>query len=315
MADDYYKILGVSRDASAEDIQKAYRKLATKYHPDMNPDDAKAKERFQQVQQAYDVLNDADRRAKYDRFGSDFESGGGPQWQSFQGGGFEGFDFGQIFGSGGGGGGTGGFEDILHQFAGGGAAGGPRRRSAPRRTKGANVSHEIRIPFTTAIEGGKVALTVRRGDGRVETLSPKIARGTEDGKKLRLRGQGEPSPNGGPPGDLLLTVRVADHPSFRRRGKDLEVTVPVTLAEAALGAKIDVPTPKGEISLTIPPGTTGGKRLRLKGMGVAKDNESPGDLFAVVQIALPKQWDDAAKELIRQLDQDHPVTPRTDLKW
>jgi len=317
MAEDYYKILGISRNASQADIQKAYRKLARECHPDMNPDDRAAKDKFQQIQQAYDVLNDQEKREKYDRYGSSFESmgGGGPGWQTFQGGrqGFQDVDFSALFGQGGGAGGFGGFEDILQQFAGGGT--GRRSRRRPARARGADLLHDLQIPFNTSVTGGEAQLSVRRAGGKVETLTVKIPAGITDGKKIRLRGQGEPSPARGSAGDLLITVRVGGHACFRRRGNDLEVSVPVTLAEAALGAKVDVPTPKGEISLTVPPGTSSGKRLRLKGMGVPNNGGGVGDLYAEIQIVLPDSLDEESAELVRQFNQRHPLNPRSDLKW
>jgi DnaJ-class molecular chaperone len=323
MAEDYYKTLKVDRNASQEDIQKAYRKLARKYHPDMNPDDKAAKEKFQQIQQAYDVLNDTKKRRMYDQYGSGFESmgggpGGGPRpgWQPFTGGqgGYQDIDFSQIFGGQGGAAGAGSFEDILQQFAGGGA-GGRRPRRQPTRTPGADLHHDLHIPFNTSITGGQAQLSVRRASGKVETITVKIPQGIENGKKIRLRGQGEPSSNGGPPGDLLITVYVAKHPFFGRRGNDLEVSVPITLAEAAMGAKIDVPTPKGRITLTIPPGTSSGRRLRLKGMGAPTASGSHGDLYAEMQIVLPESLDEESQAAIRQLDERYPLEPRADLKW
>jgi DnaJ-class molecular chaperone len=308
MAEDYYKILEVSRDASSDEIQKAYRKLARKYHPDMNPDDKAAKTKFQQIQRAYDVLNDAKKRELYDQFGSDFETAGaGPGHRTAYGGGasFQDVDFSQLFGQGG------GFESIFGQF-GGGPRGG--RRYAPQRP-GADVQHDLHIPFNTSITGGEAQLSVRRRGGKVETITVKIPAGIRDGKKIRLRGQGEISPTGGPQGDLLITVHVANHPHFKRRGDDLEMSVPITLGEAALGAKIDVPTPKGEITLTIPAGTSSGKRLRLKGMGAPTAGGGHGDLYAEMQIVLPSILDEEDRAAIRELDARHPLTPRADLKW
>jgi DnaJ-class molecular chaperone len=317
MAEDYYKILGLSRNASQADIQKAYRKLARKYHPDMNPDDATAKDKFKKIQAAYDVLNDPQKRQVYDRYGDSFEAvgagaGAGPRWQTFRGGpeGFQDIDLGQIFGQAGAGG-FGGFEDLFKQFTGGARTG----RRQPPRTRGADLQHDLHIPFKTAITGGQAQLSIRRPSGDIETLNVKIPAGIEDGKKIRLRGQGEPSPTGGPAGDLLIAVHVAKHPYFRRRGNDLEVAVPVTVAEAALGAKIDVPTPQGEISLRIPPGSSSGKRLRLKGMGAATETGGRGDLYAEIQIVLPDTLDQTSLDLIRQLDQRQSLNPRADLKW
>jgi DnaJ-class molecular chaperone len=314
MAEDYYEVLGIKRTATAAEIQKAYRKLARKYHPDMNPDDKSAKEKFQRIQQAYDVLNDAKKREMYDRYGSAFEqagAGGGPGWEAFRGrpGGFEGFDFGQLFGGEGGGG---GLEDIVRQFTG---RGGRRGRGQPQRTRGADLEHELEVAFQTSIAGGEARLNVRRPDGRVESLTVKIPPGIEDGKKIRLRGQGQPSPTGGPAGDLLITVRVAKHPCFQRRGHDLEVAVPLTLAEAALGAKIDIPTPKGVIALKVPPGTSSGRRLRLKGLGAPLPGGGNGDLYAEIQIMLPATLDADSLDLIRQFDRHNLQHPRTELRW
>lgn len=312
MAQDYYQTLGVSKTASQAEIQKAYRKLARKYHPDMNPDDRTAKDKFKAIQEAYDVLNDPQKREMYDRYGSAFESvggGAGPRWGG-RGGpeGFQDIDFSQVFGQDGGGG---GFEEILRQFAGGARTG---RRPSPR-ARGADLEHELHVPFNTAVNGGQAQLAVRRADGKIETISVKIPAGIEDGRKIRLRGQGEPSPSGGSPGDLLITVRVAEHPHFRRHGDDLELSVPVTLAEAALGAKIDIPTPQGEISLKIPAGTSSGKRLRLKGLGVPREKGDHGDLYAEIQIVIPDSLDEASLELVRQFDQRQPLQPRTNLQW
>ena len=324
MDEDYYKILGVSRDASQSDVQKAYRKMARKYHPDMNPDDASAKARFQQVQKAYEVLNDPQKRELYDRYGAAFESmgtGAGPGaggWRTGSGGGAEEFDFRDFFGGRYRAGGAGeqvdigDIESFFRQFT--GARAGPQRRAAPRR--GADLTHQIEVPFNVAVLGGQAQVTIRRGSGKVDNLSLKIPPGTDDGKKMRLRGQGEPSPEGGTAGDLLITVRVAPHPYFRRHGNDLEVTLPVTVAEAALGAQVDVPTPRGTISLKIPPGSSSGKRLRAKGQGVKLPDGQAGDLYAQLQITLPAQVDDQSKQLIRELDQrQQPWNPRTELQW
>jgi DnaJ-class molecular chaperone len=325
MADDYYKTLGVARDASPSDIQKAYRKLARKFHPDMNPDDKTAKQKFQEVQKAFDILNDPTKREQYDRYGSAFESmgqagarPGGPGGGGFNPGGFGGgasfedVDLGQFFG----GGDPSSFGDIFNQFRRGGAGTG-RRGAAPSR-QGGDLAAELTVPFQTAVMGGEAQVTVRREDGDVETLAVKIPAGIDDGKKIRLRGRGEQVKRG-PNGDLLITVHVAPHPYFRRRGNHLDLKVPVTLTEAALGAKIDVPTPKGTVSLRVPPATSSGTRLRVKGMGVVSAKGDPGDLYAEIEIVLPKTIDDASAELVRQLEarlyQGAAASPRRELKW
>jgi DnaJ-class molecular chaperone len=323
MSEDYYATLGVSRGASQDEIQRAYRKLAKKHHPDMNPDDKAAQKKFKEVQQAYDVLSDEKKRKMYDQFGPAFEQmgqGGGPQWSSQVPPGFGGFEFG-------GGGGDASLppelQDLLRQFTGGGGGfqfgGGPTGRRRGRRAPGqlgADIQHEVEVPFRTAVMGGEVNLRVARPGRKTETIAVKIPAGLEDGKTIRLRGQGEPSPNGGPAGDLLITVRAAPHANFRRDGLDLIVRVPVTLAEAALGAKVDVPTPHGTISLKVPPGTSSGTRLRAKGQGIKASDGRAGDLYAEILIAIPKELDDKSVDLVRQFDAHlKQRNPRADLAW
>jgi DnaJ-class molecular chaperone len=324
MAEDYYQILGVARNATQAEIQKAYRDLARKYHPDMNPDDKSAKQKFQKIQAAFDVLNDPKKREMYDRYGSSFETmaGGGPRggttWQGSYGpgagfGGFEDLDFGQFFGERFGGEQAGVDPgDLFKQFR---RASGGRRSGAGRVRRGADLTQEIRIPFVTAVRGGTAQLTATHPSGKVETLEVKIPAGIEEGKKIRLRGQGEPGAAGGTPGDFLLTVRVEPHPCFQRQGNNLIVKVPVTLAEAALGAKVDIPTPTGTVSLQIPPGTSSGVRLRVRGHGVTPKSGLVGDLLAEIQIVLPKVLDESAREAIRQIGERHPQDPRTNLRW
>jgi len=320
MADDYYETLGVARNASQADIQKAYRNLARKYHPDLNPDDKSAKEKFQTVQRAFDVLNDPSKREMYDRYGSSFESmgAGGPQpgrgW-SPQGSPEVGdIDFAQFFGERFGADPGGGFADIFKQFGRGGSAGGGRRRKSAAQT-GEDVTQEFTIPFTTAVTGGKVQISVQRPSGKVDTLDVKIPAGIADGAKIRLRGQGNEGAHGGKPGDILLTIRIAPHAYYRRRDNDLTVRVPVTLAEAALGAKVDVPTPTGTVSVRIPAGTSSGKKLRLKGKGITPKTGEPGDLFVEVLIVLPEQLADETLTAIRNHEQDKPADPRRELAW
>lgn len=329
MAEDYYKILGVSRTASAEEIQKAYRKGAAKWHPDMNPDDSQAKKRFQELQKAYEVLGDPEKRKLYDQFGPGYEQMGGFRGGPTGAGGganpFEGMDFEQVFRGGGGNGGGqpfgfgGDLNDILKQFMGGGAgagagaSGGGGRRRRSQASKGSDLEATAEIPFNTAILGGSVDLHLNR-DGKMETVSVKIPPGVDSGKKIRLRGQGMPGANGSP-GDLLVTLQVLSHPHFKRHGDNLELKLPVTLAEAALGAKVDVPTPAGIVSLKIPSGCSSGKRLRVKGQGVKKSDGTSGDLFVELHIKLPDHIDAASEELIRKLDSLHPLAPRAGLAW
>ena len=327
MAQDYYETLGVARGATKEELQKAYRKLARKYHPDANPDDKTAKERFKQVQEAYDVLGDDEKRKLYDQFGPDFErvaAGGGPGGgRSWSGGGpggahvhFEEVDLNDLFG-GGGGAGPGGFSEFFRHFTGGAGPQGadPRRSRRPSAMRGADLQHRVTIPFEKSITGGEVELMVVRGGGKRETIVAKIPPGIEDGKSIRLRGQGEKGQAGGPSGDLLINVQIKPHEHFRRDGKNLIVTVPVTLLEAAEGAKVDVPSPKGTVTVTIPPKTSSGKRLRLKGLGVDDRKGAAGDLLAEIEITLPSDLTKDDIALLRQIEEQHPQDPRGHLRW
>ncbi len=323
MAEDYYKTLAVRRDASQAEIQQAYRELVRKYHPDQNPDDKTAKAKFLQIQKAFEVLNDPEKREMYDRYGSLCEtmgSGGprgGPAWgggQSFEDVRVEDIDFGQFFGERFGGEPEGGIGDIFSHFR---RAAGPGAQPPPGRSRrrGADVRHELTIPFNTAVNGGEAQITVRRQSGKTETIAVRIPAGIEDGKKIRIRGQGEPGPRRVTPGDILLTIRVAPHPLFQRRGNHLHVKVPVTLAEAALGAKVDVPTPRGTVSLSVPAGSSSGTKLRVKGHGAAPKNGPPGDLLAEIQIVLPEQLTDADRQMLREWDGRYSQNPRANLKW
>jgi len=305
--DDYYQILGVSKTASREEIQKAYRQLARKYHPDFNQSDPEgAKARFQEVQEAFDVLGNQEKRQVYDQFGVSPDrmgSGGGQgpfQW-SF-GGGAPGrkanFKFDHL-------------DDIRKMFGGGFGSMPPEDffNAGHRPSRGRDIEQTLLIPFTLSITGGKAEV----GAGG-QTVSVTIPAGIVSGKKIRLPGLGESVPNGGA-GNLLLTIQVEDHPCFSRRGSNLYVDVPVSLKEAVFGTKIDIPTPKGNVTLTVPPGASSGIKLRIKQCGVVLPSGGSGDLFATLQIVLPKNWSDADKTLLEQL-QTEPAEPvRNKLRW
>lgn len=304
---DYYEVLGVSRSASKDEIRKAYKKLARKFHPDVKPPDPDAEKKFSEITEAYDVLSDDEKRKNFDQFGHSFRGAGGAAggnpFQGFGGGsGGTSFDLedllGGMFGGGGGGG---------HPFGGG-------RRGRPRPQKGSDVKAEITIPFSTAVEGGEYSLTVQQG-AKSERLTVKIPAGIDDGQPIRLAGQGNPGAGGGSPGDLLVTIHVAAHPWFRRDGYNLLVDIPVTPSEAALGAKIDVPTlTDGMLVLSVPPGTSSGAKLRLRGKGVRNPKTGDrGDQFAVLKIVLPKELSEEARGLYQQLAELPTVAPRDGL--
>ncbi len=322
---DFYDVLGVSRDATPDAIKKAYRALARKYHPDVNPNDKTAEVKFKEAQQAYDVLSDAEKRALYDRYGrAGFEGmaaagprAGAAEWATRQGApgqGFESFDFSEFFGPNAGAaepeGGAGIFEDLLGRMRGGGR-GGRRPAAGPRQGHGLEAS--LSIPFLTAVRGGETTIQVERGNRR-ESLVVKIPPGIESGAKLRLRGQGEPGEKGGAPGDLTIQVTVEPHPYFQREGRNLTVEVPLSASEAVLGAKIDVPTLNGPKSLPVPAGSSSGQKLRLRGQGIPASTGKPeGDLFVVLKIVVPRSVDDESRRLIREFGERNPTNPREGL--
>ena len=331
MADDYYKTLEVGKNATADEIQKSYRTLARKYHPDLNQDDPKAKEKFQKLQEAYDVLGDPEKRKQYDQFGPAFEQmkAGGFNWGGNPFGGAGGFPWGNM--GGGQGEQTGRAEFDLNEILGGMFSGGPssggaspfgdmagarrRQRRPAGPIRGDDLEHEITVPFPTAMTGGRCEISIRRPGSGPERVTIKIPVGIDDGKKIRLRGQGHPPPMpDGKPGDLILTVKVAPHPHFKRLGDQLYVTVPVTLQEAVQGAKIEIPSPQGSVSVTVPPGSTSGTKLRLKGCGIPKPSGAT-DLFAELVVALPKHWSEHDRQLIGQLDTPYPEPPRKDFRF
>ena len=297
---DFYSILGVSKDASAADVKKAYRKLARQYHPDQNPGDAEAEQRFKDITEANSVLSDPEERKQYDAIramgsGARFTAGG-PGGA----GGSANFEdlFGDIFGGGGrrrttytttgGGFGGGGFEDLFSQF--GGAPGGYQAPPA----RGEDIRTETTIPFRSAVNGTTVRL--RRGNGQETTV--RVPAGVRDGQRLRIAGKGHSGPGG--PGDLYVTVRVRPHPFFTRveGTDDVEVTVPVTFPEAALGATIEVPTlDGGTVRVKVPAGTSSGRRLRVKGRGISTAGGA-GNLLVTVEVHVPAELGEEARAAV-----------------
>ena len=313
---DFYIVLGVEKSVSDADLKKTYRKLARKYHPDSNQGDAKAEAMFKEVSEAYSVLSDPEQRKEYDQIramgsGARFTAGDQP-------GGFE--DVFSMFGQG-----RGSrqspqdFDDIFSMFnqqQGGGfgsgrfgqSSGGFRGYGGPQR--GADVTARTTIDFITATKGETI--TLQGEDGK--PFKVKIPAGVADGQKIRLRGRGRPSPDGGETGDIVVQVTVRPHPAFVREGLNLRVTVPVTFTEAALGATIEVPTLGGDpVKLRVAPGTPSGRVLRVKGRGV-QTSKGTGDLLAEVQVAVPSHLDDAAREALERFHDLEPKdNPRADL--
>ena len=292
---DFYKILGVTKDVSDAELKKVYRKLARQFHPDSNPDNAKAEAKFKEISEAYSVLSDKDQRAEYDQMRA---MGSGPRFtggQGFPGGGGQGYP-----------GGAAGFEDVFSNLFGGGGGfggfGGPQR--------GQDLTHRATIDFIDSIKGTTLKLNFDRGG----TVQVKIPAGIQDGQKVKVRGKGSPSPNGGEPGDLLVSVVVKPHPVFVRDGNNLRVSVPVTFVEASLGATIQVPTLGGEpVKLKVSPGTPNGRVLRVKGKGV-ESSKGTGDLMATVEIAVPSHLSDKAKKKLEEFNELVPQeNPREDL--
>ncbi len=374
---DYYELLGVPRKASAKDIRTAFRKLARKYHPDLNPGDKSAEEKFKQLQEAYDVLSDSKKRQMYDQYGfySDNLPPGGPGNAGGQGGeqdvnfDFDGFDFGG--GSGAAGGGS-SFRDLFSQFFTGGRGGSAME---PEHEPGGDLEYQIEIGFWDAVRGAVKKLSITRldtcetchgtgavgtpqtctvcggtgtirqsagkmkfnvpctrcggtgklrtvcktcgGEGRVrrsETIEVRIPAGVANGARVRVPGKGNAGTMGAPPGDLYLRVVVKPHEFFERRGDDLYTKIPVTVSEATLGAKIEVPTIDGRSLVRIPPGTNSGKTLRLKEKGVpSARNGARGDQYVEIQVVVPPPTDERVRNLMKELETVAPEDPRKDL--
>ncbi len=317
MADrDFYKILGMPRDASPQELKKAYRQLAKELHPDHNPDDQEAEERFKDVSAAYTVVSDPEKRKLYDEFGEmGLREGFDPdgyQAATQGAGGFGGFDFGDIFGGGARGGGRAGHVEFdLEDLFGGRGPGRGSYVRAPQR--GADIQSQVTIDFRDAVLGCMRELSLRSAEGE-RTIKVRIPAGVRKGGKIRLRGQGGLGANGGPSGDLVLKVNVEKHPYFSMRGKQLHVRVPVTPLEAYSGAKVTVPTPEGDVQLSIPAGSQNGSKLRLRGKGVQPKGKAQGDLIAQLEIILPEGHADEVEEALKTVDEAFEGDPRGDLR-
>lgn len=312
MAKNPYETLGVPRDADTDTIRKTYRKLARQYHPDLNPGDEAAEARFKEISQAYGVLGDEEKRRLYDEFGdvslesgfdpekarrakedfaSQFGQGRGPDMGEFQ--------FGDL-------------DDILSGLfggRGGRARGGPGARGGRVRMRGADVEARLDLDFVDAVQGCERRLTLTvptpEGGSKTDTVTVRIPPGVADGDRLRVPGKGSPGLGDGPPGDLWTTVRVAPHPVFRRDGSDLELDVPVSVREAVLGAQVEIPTLTGRATVTVPPGSDSGRRLRLRGKGVpARSGGEPGDLYVRLQIRVPREVDEETRKVLERLGDD-----------
>lgn len=381
---DYYAILGVDRDAKPEEIRKAFRRLARKYHPDVNPNNKYAEEKFKGISEAYEILSDEKKRKIYDQYGfyaDNIPAGGYPPGYQPSAGpaagapnfDFSGFDFSNLEGEAAKGGGFGGaFRDIFSQIFSHG--GGEAQREGPER--GSDLEHHMRLSFWDAIRGTQVRFTASRNEAcstcggsgtaggklvtcttcngtgksvrqvgamqfsmtcpdchgtgkrkqpcpachgsgfsrRPETFDVRIPPGVDTGSRVRVAGKGNSGANGGPPGDLYIVTEVEPHPLFERKGDNIYIKVPITVTEAAMGAKIDVPTLDGATTIRIAPGTQSGQKLRLRGKGTPSlRGNVRGDQFVEVQIVVPKIADERSKEILRELARLNPDNPRKDL--
>ena len=302
---DYYQVLGVPRSASAEDISKAFKKLAREHHPDLNAGNAGAEEKFKEVNEAYEVLKDPEKRKLYDRLGPDWQHG-----QQFQGApGFENFRF-NFSGGNGASGFSDFFEMVFGQAAGkqGGFGPDPFGGFAARGRRGRDSEAEFAVSLEDAVKGGRKTFSLTGPNGE-RTLEVNIPSGIREGAKLRLVGQGNPAPSGGMPGDLFLRIRFAPHPHFHVDENDLLYELPLTPWEAALGAKARIPTLEGEVELTIPPNSSSGRKFRLRGKGLGV-GAGRGDLFAGVRIVLPEESTDKERKLWEELAAASAFQPR-----
>ena len=296
---DYYDVLGVARTATEEEIKKAYRSLARKYHPDINPGDKTAEEKFKELNEAYTVLSDREKRQRYDHLGADWKAGSDftppPGWEQARGN-YE--DFGDIFGAAGSGRGAGGFSDFFESLFG---ARRGRAAGAGFAMRGFDIEAEIPLMLEEAHRGVTRSLTLQGPNGP-KTLDVTIPAGVREGSVIRLAGQGEPGMGNAPAGDLLLHVRLEPHPLFTVVGDgDVQIELPVAPWEAALGARVSVPTLDGSVEMTIPSGAQAGQRLRLRGQGLKRRGGGRGDEYVRLTIVIPPQLTEAEKALFAKL--------------
>ena len=298
----YYEILGISRDAIEEDIKKAYRELAKKYHPDLHPGDKSMEARFKEINEAYEILKDPKKREQYDRFGSAaFEPGfqGARTYTYPWGSGGKtvnvedfGFDIG-------------GLEDTFGDIF------GRRTRAQRGPLRGEDVEYVLEVGFEQAIHGTEVRLTING-----EKLTVKIPAGVKDGSRIKVAGKGRPGMMGGHAGDLYIVTKIKPHLYFRRENDDIYIDVPITITEAALGAKVNIPTIDGKTLLIIPPGTQSGQKLRLTGKGVPHiKGIGRGDQYVIIRITAPKGLDEKSKGLLQEFQKLNPYDPRRDMGW
>ncbi len=302
MATDPYSVLGVERGASDKDIQRAFRVLAKKLHPDLNPGDAAAAERFKKVSQAYDLLGDADKRRRYDA--GEIDASGEPRHSYAGAGGFQGYrsrgggpaddmGFGEVF------------SDLFGGRRGGGGFGGGPFQAGP--TRGQDIRYTLEVDFVEAVGGTRKRVSMPGGS----TLDLNVPEGVEDGRVLRLKGKGRPGDLGGPAGDALVEIKVRPHKEFERDGDDIRVELPISIDEAVLGGKVEVPTISGPVNLTIPKGTSSGQTFRLRGKGVRNATTGDtGDQFVSVKIVLPDEIDDGLAYYLTEWRQTNRYNPR-----
>ncbi|HWI29269.1 MAG TPA: DnaJ C-terminal domain-containing protein [Stellaceae bacterium] len=299
-ARDPYQVLGVKKEASEEEIRAAYRKLAKKHHPDLNPGNKQAEARFKEIAAANDLLSDKEKRARFDRGEIDASGAERPEHAYSRYRGFaegapgERYEFHAAEGMA-----PDDLDDLFGMYRG-------RRGGGTIRLRGADLNFSLTVDFLAAINGARQRLTL----APERSLDVTIPAGMRDGQILRLKGQGEPGLNGGPPGDALIEIRVAPHPFFRREGDDIHLELPVTLGEAVLGGKVMVPTPSGPVSMTIPSDSNSGRVLRLRGRGVPRPDGSRGDEYVSLKVVLPEGADAELATFLRDWAAKHPYDPR-----